>query len=209
MSFRLFPKAPKFMDFFRKQNRIIVEAATGLHSLVTEFTECDLRCQRINRLESEGDSINRTITKLLSTTFITPIDREDIHEINMGAETILNHIQAVSNRIGVYEFKEMRFPARRMVANLKVMVMEIGVLIDSLGGKDDVSGIMRHIRDLKGECEMLHLTGLGELYDKEPSQPGEILDIMKWTQVYDRIDKAVTRTWYLAKAMEGIILKNA
>jgi uncharacterized protein Yka (UPF0111/DUF47 family) len=155
MSFRLFPKAPKFFDFFHEQNRIIVEAATVLNTIVLDFSDCDVRCQIVNRLEADGDALNRTISKLLSTTFITPIDREDIHLINSSQETILNHIQAISNRIGVYEFNRMRFPAQRIVSNLKNMVTEIGSLLGMLENKGDAGDTMKQVKHQKKECEML------------------------------------------------------
>jgi len=209
MSFRLFPKAPKFFEFFREQNRIIVEAATLLNTIVLDFGECDLRCQMINRLEADGDALNRTISQLLSTTFITPIDREDIHLINSSQETILNHIQAISNRIGVYEFTHMRFPARRMVSNVKDMVTSIGVLLGMLENKGEVADYVGQVKHQKKECEMLLLSGLGELYDNPNASMAEMMEIIKWTHVYDRIDKAFNRAWQLAKAIEGIVLKNA
>jgi uncharacterized protein len=209
MTFRLFPKAPKFFEFFREQNRIVVEAATILNTIAHEFENADVRCQMINRLEHEGDVVNRTISQQLSTTFITPIDREDIHQINVHQETILNHIQATSNRIAVYEITRMRFPAKRMIANLKDMTTAVGVMLGMLGSKADASETLDRIKHLKKECEMLLLSGLGELYDQSDPKPGEVMDIIKWTHVYDRIDKAFNRTWQLAKAIEGIILKNA
>jgi hypothetical protein len=209
MSFRLFPKAPKFFDYFHEQNRIIVEAAMILNTIAHEFTDCDVRCQMINRLESDGDVINRKITQQLSTTFITPIDREDIHDVNVHQETILNHIQAISNRIGVYEFTRMRFPAQRIIANIKQMVTGIGAMLGMLESKTDVSETLKRIKQLKKECEMLLLSGLGELYDHSNPAPGELMEIIKWTHVYDRIDKAFNRSWQLAKAIEGIVLKNA
>jgi hypothetical protein len=209
MSFRLFPKAPKFFKFFREQNRIIVEAATVLNTIVLDYGDCDVRCQIINRLEADGDAVNRTISQLLSTTFITPIDREDIHLINSSQETILNHIQAISNRIGVYEFTRMRFPAQKMVANVKDMVTSIGVLLGMLENKGDVADLVGLVKHQKKECEMLLLSGLGELYDNPNPSPAEMMEIIKWTHVYDRIDKAFNRAWQLAKAIEGIVLKNA
>jgi len=209
MSFRLFPKAPKFFGFFRDQNRIIVEAATVLNTILLDFGDCDVRCQMINRLEAEGDALNRTISQLLSTTFITPIDREDIHLINSSQETILNHIQAISNRIGVYEFTRMRFPAQRMVSNVKDMVTAIGVLLGMLENKGEVADYVGQVKHQKKECEMLLLSGLGELYDSPNTSPAELMEIIKWTHVYDRIDKAFNRAWQLAKAIEGIVLKNA
>ncbi len=209
MSFSLFPKSPKFFDLFREQNRIIAEAATLLNKIAQEFENTDVLCQMINRLESEGDVLNRTISQQLSTTFITPIDREDIHQINFNQETILNHIQAISNRIGVYGFTRMRFPAQRMISNVREMVVTIGVMLGMLGCKTDVTDTVKQVKFMKKECEMLLLSGLGELYDNPNPASGEIMDTIKWTHVYDRIDKAFNRTWQLAKIIEGIMLKNA
>jgi uncharacterized protein len=209
MSFSLFPKSPKFFELFREQNRIIVDAATVLHQIAEEFVECEDQCQVINRLEAEGDVLNRTIARELSTSFITPIDREDIHEINSSQETILNHIQAVSNRIGVYGLSRMRFPAKRMISDIKEMVTGIGVMLGMLGRGHEVSQTVAQIKQLKKECEMLLMSGLGELYDNPSPAPEDVLDIIKWTHIYDRIDKAFNRAWQLAKAIEGIVLKNA
>lgn len=209
MSFSLFPKSPKFFELFSEQNRIIVNAATVLHKIAEEFADCEDQCQVINQLEAEGDVINRTIARELSTTFITPIDREDIHEINSSQETILNHIQAVSNRIGVYGLSRMRFPAKRMISDIKEMVTQIGVMLRMLSNGQEVSGAVSQIKQLKKECEMLLLSGLGELYDNPSPEPADVVDIIKWTHVYDRIDKAFNRAWQLAKAIEGIVLKNA
>lgn len=209
MSFSLFPKSPKFFDLFKDQNRAIVNAATVLDKLVREFTDCEDRCQTINLIESDGDVITKKIAYQLASTFITPIDREDIHEINVSQEAILNQIQAVSSRIGVYGFTRVRFPAKRLVSNLRAMTEEIGVMLGKLGGRGEVDTNVKRVKGLKNECEMLLLAALGELYDHPALDPTAILDIMKWTQVYDRIDKAVGRTWGLAKTIEGIVLKNA
>ncbi len=209
MAFSFFPKSPKFFDFFREQNRIIVNAATVLDKLAREFVNCESQCQVINMLEAEGDVINRIIRRELSTTFITPIDREDIHEINSSQETILNHIQAVSNRIGVYEIKEVRFQAKRIISNIREMVTGIGVMLGHLGNGKEVAGTVAQLQHLKKECEMLLVSGLGELYDHPVTEPGNIVEIIKWTQIYDRIDKLFNRTWQLTKSIEGIVLKNA
>jgi len=209
MSFSLFPKSPKFFQLFLEQNRIIVDAATVLHQIAEEFSDCEDQCQVINRLEAEGDVLNRTIARELSTTFITPIDREDIHEINSSQETILNHIQAVSNRIGVYGLARMRFPAKKMISNIKEMVTGIGSLLTMLSRGQEVTPTVAQVKQLKKECEMLLMSGLGELYEDPSPGPEDVLDIIKWTHVYDRIDKAFNRAWQLAKAIEGIVLKNA
>jgi uncharacterized protein Yka (UPF0111/DUF47 family) len=209
MSFSLFPKSPKFFELFREQNRIIVNAATVLYKIAVEFDDLEERCHIINRLESEGDVISRTILHELSTTFITPIDREDIHDINSSQEAILNHIQSVSNRIGVYGLSGMRFPATRMISDIQEMVTEIGVMLQKLGSGKEVSKSVAQVKHFKKECEMLLMAGLGELYDKPMPEPVDILEIIKWTHVYDRIDKAFNKAWQLTKSIEGVVLKNA
>jgi hypothetical protein len=127
----------------------------------------------------------------------------------VSQEAILNLIQAVSARIAVSGFERIRFPARRKVSNLKAMVTEIGTMLVMLGRNEDISKNIKQVKQLKNECEMLLLTGLTELYDDPDPSPAAILDILKWTHVYDRIDKAVLRTWGLAKIIQGIGLKNA
>jgi uncharacterized protein len=209
MSFSLFPKSTKFFESFREQNRIIVEAATTLSAIMHGTANCEDSCHVVNRLESDGDALNRAISHQLAATFITPIDREDIHDINVAQETILNHIQSITSRMGVYEFAQIRFPAKRMISNLKAMVTHIGSMLAQLGGKKDVETSVKQVKDLKNECEMLMLSGLAELYDNPDPDNAAILEALKWTQVYDRIDKAIYRAWGLAKAIEGIVLKNA
>ncbi|MDA8138360.1 MAG: DUF47 family protein [Desulfobacteraceae bacterium] len=209
MPFRLLPKSSKFFDYFREQNRIITEAASALGAIAQGSAEREAQYHLINRLESEGDAINRAISHELSSTFITPIDREDIHDINVAQEMILNHIQAITSRVGVYEFPHIRFPAKRMISNLKAMVTEIGSMLANMSGKKEVSQNIKQVKDLKNECEMLLLSGLAELYDNQEPDNAAILEAMKWTHVYDRIDKAVMRTWGLAKSIEGIVIKNA
>jgi hypothetical protein len=89
------------------------------------------------------------------------------------------------------------------------MVTEIGVLLEILGNKGEMADFVGKVRHQKKECEMLLLSGLGELYDNPNASPAEMMEIIKWTHVYDRIDKAFNRAWQLAKAIEGIVLKNA
>jgi hypothetical protein len=103
----------------------------------------------------------------------------------------------------------MRFPAQRMVSNVKDMVTAIGVLLGMLENKGEVADYVGKVKYQKKECEMLLLSGLGELYDNPNASPAEMMEIIKWTHVYDRIDKAFNRAWQLAKAIEGVVLKNA
>jgi uncharacterized protein len=209
MGFSLFPKTPKFYNLFLEQNSKMVQAAALLHEVFSDFTDITQRCKKIIDLELEGNTASGEITRALSLTFITPIDREDIHEINMAQEDVTNLIKAISTRIGLYGFKEVKAAAIHLLGNLKAMVQETGNMLNQLSKKKEVEKHSKVIKALKGDSDMVLLVALGELYEQQLQGYEAVLDIIKWTQIYDRIEEAVGRTEYLANTIEGIVLKNA
>jgi uncharacterized protein Yka (UPF0111/DUF47 family) len=84
-----------------------------------------------------------------------------------------------------------------------------GEMICCLEGKREISSSLRKIKELKIECEMLFSTGLAELHDVETGDTREVINIMRWTQVYDRFEMAIERIDDLADAIEEVVLKNA
>jgi uncharacterized protein Yka (UPF0111/DUF47 family) len=211
MGFSLFPRSAKFYDLFKEQHRKLVKAAGILDELFTTFDDVEERCKRINIIESEGNAISRRIAKELSLTFITPIDREDIHEINLTQEDMLNLIKAIASRIGLFGFDRIRYPARRIISNLRVMIEELGVVLVHMSKNKHAEENFHKIENLKHECETLLMVGIGELYDggEEKADYAVILDIIKWKHIFDRIEAAVNRAETLSDVLEGVVLKNA
>jgi uncharacterized protein Yka (UPF0111/DUF47 family) len=209
MSLSFFPKTVKFYELFKEQNRKLVKAASILDAIFCEFTDIEEKCKQINIIEYEGNKISRSIALELSQTFITPIDREDIYEINIRQENTLNIIKAISNRVGVYDFSELKYPAKKVIGNLKTMVEEAGLILDCLSKRSVADTSIERIKALKYECEMLLLVGLGEIYDSHGLNLIGTLEILKWTHIYDRIEQAVEGVEALCEALESILLKYA
>jgi uncharacterized protein Yka (UPF0111/DUF47 family) len=211
MGFSLFPRSAKFYDLFKEQHRKLAKAAGVLDDLFTSFTEVEEHCKRITIIESEGNSISRRIAKELSLTFITPIDREDIHQINLTQEDILNLIKAIASRIGLFGFDRIRYPAKRIVSNLRVMIDDLGVVLQLMSRNKKAEEELHKVASLKYECETLLMVGIGELYDggEETADYAAILDIVKWKHIFDRIEDTLNRTESLADILEGVLLKNA
>ncbi|WP_029460814.1 DUF47 domain-containing protein [Solidesulfovibrio alcoholivorans] len=211
MGFSLFPRSVKFYDLFAEQHRKLVKAAIILDELFTNFDDLEERCKRITIIESEGNAISRRIAKELSLTFITPIDREDIHEINLTQEDILNLIKAIASRVGLFGFDRIRYPARRIISNLRAMIEEVGLILGRMRQNKQAEDHFARIEGLKHECETLLMVGIGELYDggDERGDYAAILDIVKWKHLFDRIEAAVERTEALSDVLEGVVLKNA
>ncbi|MDO9631174.1 MAG: DUF47 family protein, partial [Humidesulfovibrio sp.] len=196
-------------ELFTEQYGKLSEAVTALNCIFQEFTDCENKCKTINLIEEAGNTISRNISKQLSLTFITPIDREDIHDINIAQEDLLNLIKAISTRIGLYDFTVLKFPSKRLVKNLSMMVEEGGRMIQRLRERKSVEENAKKVKSLKYECEMILLVALGEVYDLKVQGFDTVMDIVKWTHIYDRIEQAVNQAERLADIIEGVVLKNA
>ncbi|HEY9160841.1 MAG TPA: DUF47 family protein [Desulfomonilia bacterium] len=210
MNISFFPRVLKFFDLFEKQSSLVKEAAVILAEICSDFKEVSAKCQRINQLETEGDKLSRNISTQLSLTFITPLDREDIHAINMGLEDILNMIRAIASRIGLYQFTTAMEPAAAdLTGSLQVIVEEIDRMIRNLSSRNEVEEHSRTVHRIKNESELHLLLALGSLYESKPSASEELLHVIMWTQIYDRIEQALEKAEALANIIEGISIKNA
>lgn len=209
MAFTLFPKSIRFFDMLIKQNQILKEIAADLNLIFDDLTLVDEVFKRINVKEVEGDELCREIARQLSQTFITPIDREDIYRINLAQEDSINFLKSIAARTRVSGLSRILFPAKKMVGNIQLMANHTGEMIEALKAQQEVSQIVRKIKNLKGECEMLLSTGLSELQDAEITEFKAVVHIIKFVQVYDRIEQVIERIDDLSDAIEEVVLKNA
>ncbi len=209
MAFTLFPKSIRFFDLLIKQNEILKNVATELSLLFDDFTTVESAFKRISIKEEEADELCREIARQLSVSFITPIDREDIYRINLAQEDSINFLKSIATRTHVSGFVRIRFPAQKMMHNISLMAGYTGKMIGALQAKQEVGPCVRECKSFKAECEMLLSTGLSELQDGAINELAGILDIIKWIQVYDRIEQVLERIDDLVDAIEEVVLKNA
>ena len=209
MALNFFPKVPKFFKLFGQQNDIVVDTVKVLNDIFEDYTQIAEKCNKIVRNEYAGNEVSKEIAKQLSLTFITPIDREDIHAINMAQENLLNSMRAISTRIGLYHFNQISPGTKDLILKLKLMIGSISLMLEQLGKKKEVEEHAEKVREIKIEADMLLLLLLGENYERPVDQPGNLLEIIKWSHIYDRIEVAVANAEELANVIEGISLKNA
>lgn len=209
MAFTLFPKSIRFFDMLIKQNKILQDVSADLNLIFEDSTNIDEAFKRISVKEEEGDELCREIARQLSQTFITPIDREDIYRINLTQEDSINFLKNIAARAKVSGLHRILFPARKMLGNVNLMIIHTGEMIEALKAQKEVGPIVRRIKNLKGECDMLLSTGLSEVQDGEVKELKAVVDIIKWVQVYDRIEQVIERVDDLSDAIEEVVLKNA
>jgi len=215
MAFSLFPKEVRFYDLFKEQNRLLLKAVSILDEIFysqLDRSDRETYCSRINIIETQANAVSRRITTELASTFITPLDREDIHQINITQEALINIIKATATRISILECDEVLYPSRRLVSSLKVMIEQAGKVLDKLSQDKKVEKYIKAIKAHRYECEMLLMVGLGELFDTKElkkDDPAAMLHLIKWNHIYGRIEQAVERAERLSDVLEGILLKHA
>jgi predicted phosphate transport protein (TIGR00153 family) len=209
MSFTLFPKSIRFFDMLIRQNKILQDVAADLNFIFQDLGKVDEAFKRISVKEEEGDELCRDIARQLSQTFITPIDREDIYRINLTQEDCINILKNIAARTQVSDLSRILFPARKMMADVNSMIGHTGEMIEALKAQQEVGPLVHQIKNLKGECHMLLSTGLSEIQDGEVRDFKAVVDIIKWVQIYDRIEQVIERVDDLSDAIEEVVLKNA
>ncbi|HNX01330.1 MAG TPA: DUF47 family protein [Candidatus Cloacimonadota bacterium] len=209
MKFSLFPKSYKFNDLFIQQNRHILKASKLLNEIFTKSEEIQHKVKEIQLIEAEGNGISREITRQLSLTFITPLDREDIHEINVAQEALLNVIKTIANRVGLHDSTTFTKHSKELISNFNFMIEEIHNVLEFALHKQDASESVRRVKTLKELSDVELLQALTEIYQIDLTRPDAIKDVVTWTQIYDRIEKAMLRAENLANMLEGISLKYA
>src|SRR5437764_6636250 len=120
--FSLIPKEVRFYDYFEQQSKHILNAAALLHDLCHNFSDARAKTYRIKEVEHAGDQVTHEIVKRLNTTFITPIDREDIHDLATRLDDVLDYIEAAAERLIVYRIKEPTSACRAMVEVIMAQV---------------------------------------------------------------------------------------
>ena len=194
---RFLPQTVPFFELLVQQNALLQEMSEAL-AVVMDNTEASERhLKRINLLEEEADRLYRSITQHLSQTFITPIDREDIHAINMAQERVADKIQHLANRFFVSGFTE----------RIRGMLRDTKSMLDEISMKKEVSAHIHTLKSRKSDCEMFQSTGLAELMDSEIETFERVREIILWGQVYDRMERTVDAVSDLADTLEEVALK--
>jgi uncharacterized protein Yka (UPF0111/DUF47 family) len=208
MNTNLFDNAFPFTGLFRRQADALAEAIKELASILHDFTAVSEKCGHISILVSEGEAISRQIERELSLTFIQPLNREDIHELNRAFQRAFQAVGAVSSRLGLYGFREVQKGAAAQAACLAEMVAEIAPLLEVIVHKGDGAANRERVRKSKREADTFLLVGLGEIYESAAGGVENLLEALKWSQIYDRLEEAASCLEHTVNVIKGIILKK-
>lgn len=204
---RLFPREIDFFEIFEKAASNLTNASSLLASLMENFDNIEEKAKQIYEVEQDGDMLTHDIMKKLNSTFITPIDREDIHALASRMDDILDLIWGGVDRLVVFKITEPTVEALEIARNLHRTTEVLEKTIKELRGKN-YSHIQEHcieINRLENKIDRIFRDALGKMFDdmKDP------LLIIKWKEIYEHLENASDRCEDVANVLEGIVLKNA
>ncbi len=204
---RLFPKEIDFFEIFEKAASNLTKASSLLVSLMENFDNIEARAKEIYEVEQDGDMLTHDIMKKLNRTFITPIDREDIHALASRMDDILDLIWGGVDRLVVFKITEPTREALEIAKDLHMTTEVLEKTINELRGKN-YSHVQEHcieINRLENKIDRTFRDALGRMFEdmKDP------LQIIKWKEIYEHLEDASDRCEDVANVLEGIVLKNA
>jgi predicted phosphate transport protein (TIGR00153 family) len=204
--FNLIPREVRFYDYFEKQSEHIGRAARLLHELVHNFADARAKVHAIKEIEHQGDQVTHEVVRRLNTTFITPLDREDIHALASRLDDVLDYIEAAAERLVVYRIKEPTSASRAMADVIVRTCEAMDRAVRCLRTMD--AAFHQHaveVNRLENSADNLLRDSLAAMFE-EMSDP---IEIIKWKEIYETMEIVTDRCEDVANVIEGIILKMA
>lgn len=208
--FSLLPKETVFFDLFEKSAENVQKGAQKLLDLMGNFGDLAYRSQEIKEIEHAGDKLTHEMIERMNKTFVTPLDREDIHELACRLDDILDLMDTATARMSLYKVKEPMPDAvalARVLVAATTVIKEAMPLLRTLGKKASAEALLKacvevHTRENEGDRIEQH--ALASLFENGHDP----ILVIKWKDIFQDLEAATDRCEDVANAIESIVLKN-
>jgi len=207
--FNLLPRDTVFFDLFESLSEHVVAAAKELRDMVAAFPRVEAQIRRIRDLEHAADALAHTALERLDKTFITPIDREDIHVLVEELDDIVDSIDFLAKRFTLYHFHEMEQDFQKQTDVLVRAVTALDSAVHRIRKRRKLADYfddIRFIGILEKEGDTNNHNAVSRLFSNGNA---DAIEVMKWKEFYDRIESAIDGCEDVANIIERIVLKNA
>ncbi|MFN2397521.1 MAG: DUF47 domain-containing protein [Gemmatimonadaceae bacterium] len=202
---RLIPHDERFFEMFRELAHRLSAASKLLNQLFGEPEHIQRHMAAIKSLEHEADTITHDIIARIDTSFVTPFDREDIHMLASRLDDVIDLLDGTARRAGMFHITEAREPAKRLTEVLVRATACIELAVIDMKKPKIVFRQTRHIKNLEEEGDALYYEAVGGLFGSKP----DALEVIKWKELYDTLERAIDQCEDVANVLESISLKHA
>jgi uncharacterized protein len=206
VAFRLIPREQRFFDDFVALAEEINRGAVLLEEMLAPERPLWDKADEIKRVEDNCDSLTHEIIKRLHTTFITPLDREDIHAMASSLDDVIDAIDDSSAIVRLYQIDKVRPDARTLARIISLSTVQIVSATKALGNK--MAGLTQcavEINRLENEADRAKENAVRRLFEEEKDP----VAIMKWKEILDFLEIATDRCEDVANVLEGVVVKHA
>ena len=200
------PREVAFFDYFERQSDKILEGCRALLDLLENYGDVTEKAKRIKAIEHEGDTITHECIEQLHKTFITPIDREDIHRLISKMDDILDLTEAVSQRLSLYDIQKTTEESRQLAKVLVFGVERMGKAVRGLRNMKNAPQVLAEcieVNRIENEADALLRAAVSKLFKTEKDP----LTVMKWKELYEILESATDMCEDVANIVEGIVLE--
>lgn len=205
--FKLIPQEMKFFDMFVKSAENLLRGAKLLKEISNNFDTLAEDAAKLERLEHDSDQITHEIMEKLNKTFVTPLDREDIHELTVALDDVMDFIEAATERMVLYKLKTPTPEIQEIADVILRQAEEINYVMPKLKELKHAQ-IMEHcieINRLENEGDRILREAVAKLFNEKT----DALEVIKWRDIYEYLETATDKCEDIAVIIEGICLKHA
>ena len=199
------PKDREFFDLFEEAGGNILRAADLLDQMLRSYPEHADLARDILICEQAGDRITHDIIRRLNETFVTPIDREDIYALASKLDDIVDYIEEVADYLGLYKVEAAMDQALQMAHVLLQSCRLVSEAMPRLRGFQDLSHYTVEINRLENDGDRIVREAIAALFN-DGIDP---MVVIRWKDIYERLEAAIDATEQVAFILEGIALKNS
>ena len=205
---RLLPREGKFFDYFNQHAELAVRAAGELRSLFGDLSSLEQRSRAIEKAEKLADQITHQTIQLLHQTFITPLDRDEIHQLINGMDDVLDLMEDIAQCLFLYDVRTVTSEAQKLADICVACTGKLREAIAKLETLDQPDAILRLCGDidrLETEADHVFRAALAKLFREE----ADAREIIKQKEVYQLLEAVTDKCEDVANILEGIVLENA
>ena len=202
---RLIPKDEGFFGLFDALAAIMVRSARVLDELFNEPNQLHVFAAQIKELEHEADAITHEVMNRIDKSFVTPLDREDIHRLATRLDNVVDLIDGTARRAQMFHLSDRREPAKELTQVLLKSTECIAAAARSLKDSHEVQRMGREIKLLEEAGDAIYSRAVAQLFEGTPNA----LDVIKWKELYDNIEHAIDECEDCLNVLESVALKNS
>jgi len=195
----------EFFDLFERAGMNIVRAAELLDEMLARYPETADLARDILACEHDGDRLTHDVINRLNQTFVTPIDREDILQLASALDDIVDYTEEVADYLGLYKIEAPMSQAQRLAGVLRDATRQLAAAIRLIRDFKDIADHMVEVHRLENEGDRITREAIASLFETGIDP----MVVIRWKDIFERLENAIDSTERAAFILEGIVIKNS